>query len=135
MGYGADIGTMLTGVGVLSGVAVWIAKQTTAWREARRARAHRTWHGYIPTEGLDTWNVRVIQPDGPSGVVTLEVLDRPDGEPSVNLAYNMRIVAERDGTLSRPPTPEEFAFLTDLRRERGYGKGFPVRLGRGRHLR
>lgn len=113
-----------------SGAAVWIARRIAIWREAREARAHRTWHGYIPTERLDTWDVRVIEPDGPSGVVTLEVLDGPGGEPSVNLAYNMRIVAERDGMLSRPPTSEEFAFLTDLRRKQGYGKEFPVRLKR-----
>jgi hypothetical protein len=60
MTYGRDLDTMLTGAGVLSGAAVWIAKQIAAWREARQARAHRTWHGYIPVEGLATWDVRVI---------------------------------------------------------------------------
>jgi hypothetical protein len=71
--------------------------------------------------------VRVIEPEEASAIVMLEVLNRPDGEPSVNLAYNMRIVAERDGKVSRSPTADEYEFLVDLRRERGYGKGFPVR--------
>jgi hypothetical protein len=88
---------MLAGVGILGGVAAWARKQQRDRRDARDARRHRTWHGYIPVEGLDTWDVRVIEPEGASAIVTLEVLNGPDGEPSVNLAYNMRIVAERDG--------------------------------------
>jgi hypothetical protein len=39
----------------------------------------------------------------------------------------MRINIERDGMLSRSPTPAEFDFLKALRKERGYGKGFPIR--------
>jgi hypothetical protein len=127
MTYGADVGTMLAGVGIFGGAGTWIRKQNRERREARDARQHRTWHGYIPVEGLDTWDVRVIEPDTPSASVALEVLNGPDGEPSINLAYNMRIVAAREGKLSRPPTNDEYEFLVDLRRERGYGKGDPVR--------
>jgi len=127
MTYGADVGTMLAGVGILGGVGAWVRKQQLDRRDAKEARRHRTWHGYIPVEGLDTWDVRVIEPEGASAFVTLEVLNGPDGEPSVNLAYNMRTVAERDGKISRSPTADEYEFLVDLRRERGYGKGYPVR--------
>jgi hypothetical protein len=127
MTYGADIGTMLAGIGILGGVVAWVRNQQRDRRDARDARRHRTWHGYIPVEGLDTWDVRVIEPEGPSAIVALEVLDGSDGEPSVNLAYNMRTVADREGKVSRPPTTDEYAFLVDLRRERGYGKGYPVR--------
>ena len=59
--------------------------------------------------------------------VVLDVLEGENGNPEMMLARGMRIVARRDGMLSRSPTPEEFGFLKDLRRERGYGKGFPVR--------
>lgn len=126
MTYGADVATMLAGIGIFGGAGTWIRKQQRDRRDARDARRDRTWHGYIPVEGLDTWDVRVIEPEGSSATVTLEVLSGPDGEPSINLAYNMRIVADRDGRLSRPPTTDEYNFLADLRRERGYGKGYPV---------
>ena len=69
----------------------------------------------------------MIEPEEASLVVTLEVLTGQNGEPSINLAYNMRIVAARDGVISRSPTTEEYEFLADLRRERGYGKRYPVR--------
>jgi hypothetical protein len=29
--------------------------------------------------------------------------------------------------LSRSPTPAEFDFLKDMRKEGGYGKGYPIR--------
>lgn len=58
----------------------------------------------------------------------LDVLDGENGSPDTMLAQGMRIVGEMDGMLSRSPTLEEFGFLKDLRRERSYGKGFPVRL-------
>ena len=95
MSYGADLGTMLTGVGVLGGVAVWTRGQVLSWRDRREARAYRTWHGYIMQGSVESWDVRLAErPDGVSGRVVLEVLGK-DGEPSGNLANNMRIVAER----------------------------------------
>jgi hypothetical protein len=79
-------------------------------------------------EGVDTWYVRVAaDADRQPGRVVLEVLNGQDGSPDEMLAQGMRIVAERDGMLSRSPTPEEFEFLKDQRRERGYGKGSIVR--------
>jgi hypothetical protein len=133
MAYGADVGTMLAGVAILGGVGAWVRQQQRDRRDAKEVRRHRTWYGYIPVEGLDTWDVRVIEPEGPSTIVTLEVLNGPDGEPSVNITYNMRIVAERDGKVSRSPTEDEYEFLVDLRRERGYGKGYPVRQDNSRY--
>jgi hypothetical protein len=62
-----------------------------------------------------------------SARVVLEVLGG-DGQSDSDLANNMRITVERDAMLARVPTPGEYAFLADLARERGYGKGFPVRL-------
>jgi hypothetical protein len=61
--------------------------------------------------------------------VVLDVLTSPDGEPDAGLAYSMRVNIERDGMLSRAPTPEEYDFLKAQRKERGYGKGFPVPQG------
>ena len=66
------------------------------------------------------------RPGGVSGRAVLDVLGK-DGEPDGDLANNMRITVGRDAMLARVPTPEEYAFLADLARERGYGKGFPVR--------
>jgi len=40
MAYGADVRTMLTGVGILGGVGAWIRKQQRDRREARDARKH-----------------------------------------------------------------------------------------------
>jgi hypothetical protein len=77
---------------------------------------------------FDTWYVRLIdEPETPTGRVVLEVLRSPDGDPDAQLAYGMRTVITRAGMLSRAPTPEEFAFLKAMRKERGYGKGLPIR--------
>lgn len=43
------------------------------------------------------------------------------------MAEGMRRVIARDGMLSSVPTQDEYDFLKYLRKERGYGKGFPVR--------
>jgi hypothetical protein len=75
--------------------------------------------------------VRLVEvPDTPSARVVLEVLDGPDGNPSVNQAHTMRQRIREDNMLARVPTPGESAFLKTLRKERGYGKdkdAFPVR--------
>lgn len=125
---GADIGTMLTGVSAVTAAATWTAGRVRGWRERRLARSRRTWHGYIAAEGIDTWYVRLAEdPDAPSGRVVLEVLNRDGGEPDDMLAHGMRQIILQDGMLSRSPTPGEYEFLKDQRKERGYGNGFPVR--------
>jgi len=125
---GADIGTMLTGLSAVTAAYVWTRNQLAGWRQQRAVTARRTWHGYIALEGVDTWYVRLAEePDQPSGRVVLEVLDGQDGNPDAALAQGMRIVIDRDGMLSRSPTPDEFEFLKSQQKERGYGKGELVR--------
>jgi hypothetical protein len=105
-----------------------VTPQVLGWRERQAVRAYRTWHGYIVRGSVDSWDVRLPeQPDGVSGRVVREVPGK-DATPDGNLANSMRITVKRDAMLARAPTPEECAFLADLARERGYGKGFPVRL-------
>ena len=50
MTYGADVGTMLAGVGIRGGVGAWARKQQRDRKDTREARKHRTWHGYIPNK-------------------------------------------------------------------------------------
>ncbi len=128
MTAGADIGTMLTGLSAVTAAYVWTRSQWGGWRQEKLARSRRTWHGYVALEGVDTWYVRVAADGGrQAGQVVLEVLSGQDGSPDEMLAQGVRIVAERDGMLSRSPTPEEFEFLKDQRKERGYGRGFIIR--------
>ena len=125
---GADIATMVTALTVVTALYVWGRNQWHGWQQQKAAIARRTWHGYITLEGVDTWYVRLAEdPDSPSGRVVLEVLNGKNGDPDPMLAHGMRQVIIRDGMLSRSPTPEEFEFLKVQRKERGYGKGFPVR--------
>jgi hypothetical protein len=128
MTAGADVATMLTGLSAVTAAYVWTRTQWLGWRQQKVAQGRRTWHGYIALEGVDTWYVRPVPDAAPlAGRVVLEVLSGQDGSPDEMLAQGMRIVAERDGMLSRSPTPDEFEFLKDQRKERGYGKGFLVR--------
>jgi len=124
---GADIGAMLTGLSVLTATIVWTRNQ---WEQIQQRRAEtrlRNWHGYIMTNGIDTWYARLAEePESPTARVVLEITGR-DGTPDDMLAYNVRQVVLRDGMLSRSPTPAELDFLMALQKERGYGTGFPVR--------
>ena len=58
--------------------------------------------------------------------VVLEVVDR-DGDPDPAMAQTMRQMAAGDDRLARAPTEEEWSFLVAQRKERGYGKGYPLR--------
>jgi hypothetical protein len=125
---GADVGAMLTGLSVLTATIVWTRTQVRDWRVQRAAKSLRNWHGFIMVEGVDTWYVRLAEdPAAPTGQVVLEVLDGDGGQPDGMLAHSMRQRIAGDNMLSRSPTPEEYAFLKDMRKERGYGKGYPVR--------
>jgi hypothetical protein len=124
---GADVGTMVTGLSALTAAVLWTRNQVGGWKAARDARRQRNWHGYIILEGLDTWYVRLInQSEAPAERVVLDVVN-PDGTPNPQMAHGMRIRVQGDGMLSRSPTPAEFDFLRDMRKERGYGLGnWPV---------
>ncbi|WP_410583821.1 hypothetical protein [Amycolatopsis sp. lyj-108] len=128
---GAWIATILGGLSVLAGVVVWIWKQFGEWRERRRIRRHRDWHGYIDVGGVSSWHVRLVDaPDAPAGQVVLDVLSKPDGAPDLNRAHSLRQQIIGDGILARVPTPDEDDFLKALGRERGRGndpEGFPLR--------
>jgi hypothetical protein len=128
---GAWIATILGGLSVMAGVIVWGNSQVRGWREHRRARQHRDWHGYIAVGMVSSWHVRLADaPDEPTGRIVLDVLNVSDGTPDANRAHSMRQQITADGMLARVPTQEEDDFLKDLGRQRGGGndpKGFPVR--------
>ena len=123
----ADFATMATGLSVLTAAYVWVRKQREERRERRAAVKGRNWHAYVMPEGINDWFVRVVE-DEPrtfTARVVLEVVDR-DGDPDPAMAYSMRLVANGDGRLARAPTEDEWSFLTAQRKERGYGKGYPL---------
>jgi len=123
----ADVGGMLTGLSVLTATIVWTRTQWRDRQQRKAATAHRNWHGYVMPEGIEDWYVRLVEdPRSPTARVVLDVVDR-DGEPDVARAPDLRETVKRDGMLARVPTPEEYDFLKAQRKERGYGKGFPVR--------
>jgi hypothetical protein len=124
---GAEFGTMVTGVSALTAAALWTRNQMRGWKEARDARRQRNWNGYIMLENVDTWYVQLVnQADAPPERVVLDVVNK-DNTPNAAAAHGMRIRVQGEGMLSRSPTPAEFAFLRDMRKERGYGLGnWPV---------
>lgn len=124
---GTDIATMLTGLSVLTATIVWTRTQWHGWRERKAAIALRNWHGYVMTEGISDWYVRLAEdPQTVTATVILTVVDR-NGEPDAQRANDLRLTIAGDGMLARVPTPEEYDFLKAQRKERGYGNGFPVR--------
>jgi hypothetical protein len=124
---GADVGTMVTGVSAATAAYVWARNQIRDRQQEKAARAARNWNGFIMLEGIGTWYVRLI-PDGTGPIerITLDVIN-PDGTVNPQMAHFMRQVIEGDGMLSRAPSPEQMAFLQDLRKHRfGTASGYPV---------
>jgi hypothetical protein len=120
---GADVATMATGLAAVTAAATWTAGRWRAWRREKAATAERNWHGYIPVNGIDGWDVRLAEdPESPTPRVVIEVL----ASNAENQAHNLRQVILRDGKLSRAPTAEEWDFLKHLHRKYGYGEGTPV---------
>lgn len=125
---GADIGTMLTGLSAVTATFLWGRERVREWMAARHAREIRNWNGYIIREGVDTWLVRVVEDESTRYTerVTLDVVNR-DGTPNRDMAHSLRLRAKEDGMLSRSPTPEQWDYLGDLRRERfGAPGGYPI---------
>ena len=124
---GAQIGTMATGLSAATAAIVWGRRQYQERREAKAARAYRCWNGFIIQEGVFTGFVRLVpNQDAPPERVTLDVVN-PDGSPNQNMAHALRLCIESDGLLSRSPSVDQQAFLTDLRRKRfGTATGYPI---------
>lgn len=122
---GADIAAMLTSLSVVTATVTWVGGRWRGWRQERAAIALRNWHGYILPGTINEWNVRLVErPETVSAKVVLEVLGS-DGQPDGSRATSMLTVIDRDGMLSRAPTPEESDFLKALWKARR-ATGFPV---------
>ena len=119
---GADIATMLTGLSAMTAAYVFVRGQLDGLRAQRAYRQRRCWHGYIDVGGIDTWHVRLAEPPGTGGAVVQLEFTQPDGSPTPEFARSARLVVERCGMLSRPPTTGELEFLKYLRKHEGYGQ-------------
>jgi hypothetical protein len=125
---GADIGAMIVGVPVIAAGIVWLLRKRDARKQRRVATELRSWHGYVMPENAFASYVRVADgTDVTAGRIVLDVLDQEGGKPDAMLAEGMRRVIVRDGMISSVPTPDEYAFLKQLRTEHGYGKGALIR--------
>ena len=121
---GADIGAMIVGVPVVAAGIVWLLRNRDGRKRHKAANGIRSWHGYVMPENACASYVRIADgTDISAGRIVLDVLDRAEGRPDAMLAEGMRRVIARDGMISSVPTPEEYAFLGQLRAKRGYGNG------------
>lgn len=125
---GADAATMATGLSVLTATAVWTRRQYSEWRDSRRERKRRSWQDFINPHGISTWDVRlVVDPDEPTALVVLEVLDSPGGKPADQRAQSMRQTILADQMLSQSPSPDQHDFIMQQwSKRRGHG-GIEVR--------
>jgi hypothetical protein len=124
---GSDIATMLTGLSAVTAAATWLTVRYRAGQTERNLTRARNWNGFIMTNGISDWYVRLVDdPKTPAAVVPLEVINR-DGTPDPQMAYGLRLAIESDGMLARVPTSQEFTFLKFLHKELGYGKGQVIR--------
>ena len=123
---GSAIATIATGVSAVTAAYVWTRGQVRSWRQEKTATKLRNWHGYIATNNIDTWLVRLADdPENPTAQVVLEVIDS-SGNADIKLAGAMRQRILNDGRLSRSPTPTETEFLQHLQREHQYGQGVSI---------
>jgi hypothetical protein len=123
LGDAANIATIATGTAAVTAAMAWVRAQWTGWQAQRVARKRRNWHGYVDVGGIDTVPVRLAEPPKTAGaIITIEVLDKPDGKPDEQLAAGLRIAIQNYGFLSRPPTVAELDFLKFLRKRDGYNR-------------
>jgi hypothetical protein len=127
MTYGADAGTMLTGLAVATATWTWVRKQYRERQERKAQHSLRSWNGYVAP--LSQWWVRVADDSRiRDGLLTLEVLDTETGPASPSVAAGMRIVVNSDRMLAQAPTPAQYEFIRELAKERiTGGKPYPVR--------
>jgi hypothetical protein len=122
-----DIATILTGLSAATAAYVWLRTQWRGWQQEKAQTRNRNWHGFIMPEMISEWFVRLVEdPKTVTATVVLNVVGR-DGQPDEAMAHSLRETIKADGQLARVPTPAEYDFLIAMRKERGYGKGFPVR--------
>ncbi|WP_328612897.1 hypothetical protein OHS18_27665 [Amycolatopsis sp. NBC_00355] len=112
------------GGGGLLGWFAAVRSKVGSFRQGRRARRLRTWHGYIPEGMIASWYAGLVEePTTPTARVVLEVRQGgPDGKPDVMGAHALRQRIKADGMLARVPTPTEYEFLGDLHKKLGYGQ-------------
>ena len=107
----------------------WLYGQA-ARREARRAEL-----GGWSRGGVDTWSVRLAEPDRaqPLTTVTIAVCDH-DGRPSADQAVTLRRYLEDHEYLSRNPGPAELETLERAAKDGGalaIRRAWRSRMGRG----
>jgi hypothetical protein len=115
MTYGADTGTMLTGLAVAIATWTWMRKQHREHQARKAAHSLRSWNGYVAP--LSQWWVRVADDSRMrDGLITLEVLDSENGPASPSVAAGLRIVVNSDRMLAQAPTPAQYEFIRELTR-------------------
>jgi hypothetical protein len=51
---------MLTGLSAVTAAATWLTSRYRAWRQEKNRTRARNRHGFIMTNGIDDWYVRLI---------------------------------------------------------------------------
>jgi hypothetical protein len=124
---GADAATMATGLSVVTATVVWTRRQYREWRDSRRERQRRGWQDFINPHGISTWDVRLaVEPEEPTALVVLEVLDGPSGEPADQRAESMRQAIQADQMLSKSPSPAQRDFIVQQWSKRRHQGGLEV---------
>jgi hypothetical protein len=101
MTTGADIATMATGLSAVT----WLAGRRRAWQPEKAAEGDRNWHGYILTNGISDWRVRLVEDcQEVTAWIVLEVIDA-NGDPDGGWAHDLRETVKRDGMIAQVPNP------------------------------
>ena len=121
MTYGADVGTMLTGLAVAIVSWTWVRKQYREHQARKAEHSLRSWNGYVSP--LSQWWVRVADDSHiRDGLITLKVLDSEDGPASPSVAAGLRVVVNSDKMLAQAPTPAQYEVIRELARADQHGE-------------